>query len=134
MTAMIRAADGTGRLLVRCDTASVPIVSIQFLPKPGLPAMDLVTATATFDEAMAINSTWQVVGGGAYNAEVADVWDMVNRIAKAKTIRLTIVKPDDSVTESTFVGPGDDSKFRQVYAACGIPFETPPVPVNPKPR
>ncbi|MEI9849631.1 MAG: hypothetical protein WDN24_00885 [Sphingomonas sp.] len=39
-TAAIRAADGSGRLVVRCDTIEIPIVSVQYIPRPPLPASD----------------------------------------------------------------------------------------------
>jgi hypothetical protein len=128
-TAGIRAADGSGRLVVRCDTAAMPIVSIQYLPKPPLPASDPRTVKVTFDEAKFEVAGWQFPGMGAYYGESVSVFIMVGEIAGAKAIRVTLDDPQGMV-ESSFTGPGDDAMFRKVYAACGFPYEMPAVPVN----
>lgn len=129
-TAFVRAADGSARLIVRCDTAAIPIVSIQYIPKPPLAASDPMSVTVTFDESQAEIGPWQFPGAGAYVGDGVTVFQIADKIAKSKTIRVTIVKPDDSVAETTFVGPGDDAKFRQVYAACGFPYQQPAPPLT----
>src|SRR5690349_6679903 len=61
-TAQIRATEGNGRLVVRCDTAGEPIVSIQYIPKPPLPASDPKIVRVTYDEAKVEVAGWQFPG------------------------------------------------------------------------
>jgi hypothetical protein len=125
-TAAIRAEDGSGRLIVRCDTAAMPIVSVQYIPKPALPAMESHQVTVTFD-ARAEFSAWEFPGGGAYRGEPFDVWFMVVAIASSKTIRVQTDNDKGETIFSDFAGPGNDAMFRKVYAACGFPYEQPKV-------
>jgi hypothetical protein len=131
-TAFIRAADGSGRLIVRCDTAAEPIVSIQYIPKPALPASDSKLVTVTFDEGKAEMAGWEFPGQGAYYGEPISVFLMAQQVAAAKKIRVTTENPEGMVVESLFTGPGSDAMFRQVYAACGFPYEQPKPIVNPR--
>jgi hypothetical protein len=41
------------RLLLRCDTVNVPIVSVQFMPKPAVARRRSRIVTLTLDEGMA---------------------------------------------------------------------------------
>ncbi len=129
-TAAIRSEDGNSRLVVRCDTVAGPIVSVQFIPRPPIPAGDSRTVTVTYDEAMAEMSQWQFPGAGAYNGEPIEVFLLVDKIAKSKTVRVGAPQ-GDVVVEGVFKAPGDDALFRKVYAACGFPYAM-PVPPAPK--
>ena len=123
---VIRAEDGSGRLIVRCDTAAMPIISVQYIPKPALPAMESHQVTVTFDS-RAEFSAWEFPGGGAYRGEPFDVWFMVVAIASSKTIRVQTDNDKGETIFSDFAGPGNDAMFRKVYAACGFPYEQPKV-------
>ncbi len=130
-TATIRSEDGNSRLVVRCDTVATPIVSVQFIPRPGIPAGDARTVTVTYDEAMAEMSQWQFPGAGAYNGEGVEVFLLVDKIAKSKTVRVGVPQGDVMI-EGVFQGPGNDVLFRKVYAACGFPYAMPAPPVAKK--
>lgn len=123
-SAMIRSEDGNSRLVVRCDTAATPIVSVQFIPRPPIPAGDSRTVTVTYDEAMAEMSQWQFPGAGAYNGEAVEVFLLVDKIAKSKTVRVGVPQ-GEAMIEGVFKAPGDDALFRKVYAACGFPYAMP---------
>jgi hypothetical protein len=124
-TATVRAADGS-RLLLRCDTVNVPIVSVQFMPRPAVPAGDSRIVTLTLDEGMADMTAWLFPGKGAYNGETAEVFLIAEEIAKAKKVRLSFAE-GETMIEREFVGPGGDAMFRKVYATCGIPYAMPSV-------
>ncbi|WP_448664806.1 hypothetical protein ACG3SL_09080 [Sphingomonas sp. CJ20] len=130
-SASIRTADGNARLVVRCDTAAKPIVSVQFIPKPQIPAGDSRTVSVTYNEAQAEMSQWQFPGAGAYNGEPVEVFLLVDQIAKAKTVRVGVPEGEVMI-EGTFAGPGSDALFRKVYAACGLPYAMPPATATPK--
>ena len=124
-TATVRAADGS-RLLLRCDTVNVPIVSVQFMPRPAVPAGDSRIVTLTLDEGMADMTAWLFPGKGAYNGETAEVFLIAEEIAKAKKIRIGFAE-GETMVEREFVGPGGDAMFRKVYATCGMPYAMPSV-------
>ena len=124
-TATVRAADGS-RLLLRCDTVNVPIVSVQFMPKPPVPAGDSRIVTLTLDEGMADMTAWLFPGKGAYNGEPPEVYLIADEIAKAKKVRIGFAEGDKTI-EQDFPGPGGDAMFRKVYATCGLPYAMPSV-------
>lgn len=129
-TASIRAADESGRLIVRCDTVAMPIISVQYIPFPRLPAASGGLVTVTLDEAKAEIANWEFPGGGAYYGEPVSVFILVEEIAAAKVIRVGTANAEGNVVESVFDGPGSNAMFAKVYAACGFPYATPPIPVN----
>ncbi len=112
--------------MVRCDTAVQPIVSVQFIPKPPIPAGDSRTVTMTYNEAQAEMSQWQFPGAGAYNGEAVEVFILVDQVAKSKTVRVGVPEGEEMI-EGSFPGPGSDAMFRKVYAACGLPYAMPSV-------
>jgi hypothetical protein len=124
-TATVRSEDGS-RLLLRCDTVSVPIVSVQFMPKPAVLAGDPRTVTLTLDEGLADMTSWLFPGKGAYNGEPPEVYLIAEEIAKAKKLRIGFFEGDKSI-EQEFAGPGGDAIFRKVYAVCGLPYAMPSV-------
>src|SRR4051812_8557182 len=129
-TAAVRAADGS-RLLLRCDTANLPIVSVQFLPKPSVAAGDSRIVTLTLDELQADMTSWLFPGQGAYNGEAAEVFLIAEEMAKAKKVRATF---DDGgkVINQTFAGPGGNLMFRKVYDFCGLPYALNAAPAEKK--
>ena len=124
-TATVRAADGS-RLLLRCDTVNVPIVSVQFMPRPAVPAGDSRIVTLTLDEGMADMTAWLFPGKGAYNGETAEVFLIAEEIAGAKKVRIGFAE-GETMVEREFAGPGGDAMFRKVYATCGMPYAMPSV-------
>lgn len=129
-TATVRAADGS-RLLLRCDTVNVPIVSVQFMPRPAVPAGDSRIVTLTLDEGMADMTAWLFPGKGAYNGETAEVFLIAEEIAKAKKVRIGFAE-GETMVEREFAGPGGNAMFRKVYATCGMPYAMPSVTPAPK--
>jgi len=118
-------ADGA-RLVVRCDTAAQPIVSVQFLPKPAIAAGDARIVTLTFDSAQADMTAWQFPGRGAYNGEPVEVFMIVSQIVKARSIDVALDDGTGNTIGGNFVGPaGDETLVRKVYAVCGLPFAMP---------
>lgn len=134
-TASVRSSDGNSRLVVRCDTANIPIVSVQFLPRPALQAGEPRIVTLTFDGAKADMTSWLFPGSGAYNGEPAEVFPLVSEIAAAKKITVAL-EDEGKALGGEFVGPGSDAILREVYTACGLPYAmpsaTPPAPAPAK--
>ena len=129
-TASIRAEDGSGRLVVRCDTVAEPIISIQYLPKSPLAEAPGGQVTVTFDETNAEIAGWEFPGGGAYFGEPVSVFLMVQKVAAAKKIRVSTENAAGEVIESVFAGPGSEEMFAKVYAACGFPYAMPSAVTN----
>ncbi|MET0309079.1 MAG: hypothetical protein ABW023_10275 [Sphingomonas sp.] len=131
-TALIRSTDGNTRLVVRCDTADHPIISVQFLTKPPMTAGDPRSVQVTLDSGMAEISTWQFPGQGAYNGEAVEVFMIVDGISKAKAIDVATDDGAGNPVSGHFAGPGGDDMFRKVYAACGLPYAMPSATPAPK--
>lgn len=127
-TTMVRAEDGSGRLIVRCDTVGEAIVTVQYIPRPAVPAIEGGRQVRLlFDNAKAETSGWVFPGGGAYNDEAYGVFMTVSQIAGAKLISVTTQNATGEVIGSDFVGPGSDEIFRKVYATCGRDYALPVV-------
>ena len=126
-TAAIRSEDGNARLIVRCDVVKEPIISVQFIPKPPIPAGASKIITLTFDDARAEMAPWEFPGAGAYVGEPSQAWFLVAGIVAAKKIEVGFNGDDGAPIGNVFKGPRDDALFRKVYAACGFPYAQPPV-------
>lgn len=124
-SAIIRDESG-GRLIVRCDTTTIPIVSVQFLPKPAIAAGEGRIVTLTFDSAMADMTAWQFPGSGAYNGEAVEVYMIVSQMVKAKTIDVALDDGTGTTIGGSFAGfAGDETMVRKVYGMCGLPYAMP---------
>lgn len=132
--AYIRSIDGSGtRLIVRCDVVDVPVVTVQFIPKPSMPGGDSRNVTVTFDNAKADTSAWSFPGAGGFVAEPTEVYLLTSQIAGAKEIDVALHADDGSVVGATFNGPKSDALFRQVYGACGATYALPAASPAPAP-
>lgn len=125
-SATIRTAAGDARLVVRCDVVTESVMSVQFIPRPGLPAGDIRNVTVTFDGATSDIAAWQMPGAGAISSDPAVVYRLATEIAAAKRINVVLTSDAGKLVNGTFDGPGSDALFRQVYAACGTPYAPPP--------
>lgn len=118
--------DNTGdRLIVKCDVVDKPMLSIQFIPQPRLPAGDARTVQLTLDSAKAEIGTWQFPGAGAFVSDLPTVFIYASEFAKAKEIQIGLTDDAGKAVGGSFAGPGDDALFRKVFEACGTPYEMP---------
>lgn len=113
--------DGGARLVVRCDTVSAPVVSIQFIPKGGFAAAQARPVSINIDDGGWLGTNWRFPGNGAFVSDDLVVTNLTAMIAHGKSIRVRATSPDDATVEATFTGPGE-APIRQVLAACGYPF------------
>ena len=124
-TASVRSADGNARLALRCDTADKPIVSVQYLARPPVPAGKPRIVQVMLDHKQADNATWYFPGQGAVNLDAPEVYLLAKEIADAKNVGIAFDDGTGKGVGNDFAGPGDDAMFRKVYAVCGIPYEMP---------
>lgn len=127
-------ADGTARLVVRCDTATSPIVSIQFIPKPGFAAASPRPVSINADDNGWLGTNWQFPGNGAFVSDDVIVTNLTAAVAHARSIRVHVIDPDNGVVEAVFAGPPADTAIRTVLGACGyelgkVPLRSLPPPV-----
>jgi hypothetical protein len=133
-SATIRTAAGDARLVVRCDVVTESVMSVQFIPKPGLPAGEVRNVTVTLDGRNSDIAPWLMPGSGAVTSDPVLVYRLATEIAAAKKINVVLTSDTGKLVNGTFDGPGSDTLFRQVYAACGIPYAAPPPEAPAKPK
>lgn len=120
------AQDGKARLVVRCDTAGTPIVSLQFIPKPGFPAATPRPVAINADDNGWLGTNWQFPGNGAFVSDEVIVTNLAMIVAHAKAIRVRVIAPDNATVEAVFAGPASDAPIRAVLKACGYDLGTAP--------
>ena len=125
--------DGKARLVVRCDTANAPIVSIQFIPKQGFPAATPRPVSINADDNGWLGANWQFPGNGAFVSDDVIVTNLVMVVGHAKAIRMRAIGPDDVRVEAQFAGPPDDAPIRAVLNACTYEMGKVPPRSAPKP-
>lgn len=129
----VRSADGKARLVVRCDTASDPIVSLQFIPKDGFAAATPRPVSVNVDDGGWLGTNWQFPGKGAFVSDDTIVTYLAAMLAHGKAVRLRVIGPDDVPVEATFAGPPGDAPIRTVLTACGYELGKVPARSLPKP-
>ncbi len=113
-------ADGSARLVVRCDRVSTPVVSIQFIPREQTRRFGVQPVSLQFDGGTPLVDNWEVMDVGLIEREDAAMTTLANGIAHARAIRLHSVASDDTAVDHAFPGPASDAPIRQVLAACGF--------------
>ena len=113
-------ADGSARLVVRCDRVSAPVVSIQFIPREQPRRFGVQPVSLQFDGGTPLVDNWEVMGVGMIEREDAAMTTLANGIAHARQIRLHSVASDETAVDHVFAGPASDAPIRRVLAACGF--------------
>lgn len=118
-TTSVWSADGKARLVVRCDTATDPIVSLQFIPKGGFPPATERPVSINIDDGGWLGSNWQFPGTGAFISDDVIVTNLAAMLAHGRSVRVRVTGPDDAPVEAVFAGPPGDAPVRAVLTACG---------------
>lgn len=127
MVASTNAADGSARLVVKCDRLTEGVVSIQFIPKERLVAGGVQPVSLQFDGGTPMGTNWERMGGAALTREDGAVTTLVAAIAHARTIKLHTGDGGAPPRDVAFTGPPSDAPMRQVLAACGYTLGQVPV-------
>lgn len=112
------AQDGKARLVVRCDSAGTPIVSLQFIPKAGFPAATPRPVAINADDGGWLGTNWQFPGNGAFVSDDVIVTNLAMTVAHARSIKIRVIDPDNATLEAVFAGPATDAPIRAVLKAC----------------
>ncbi|TCQ01218.1 hypothetical protein C8J46_101577 [Sphingomonas sp. PP-F2F-A104-K0414] len=132
ISASVTGNDGLSRFVVKCDVASEPIVSIQFIqPQPLGSGADKLVAVR-FDGGPAFTYNWQFPGTGTYIADPAAITKLTSFLVKSKTVRVETTNGASFAVQANFVAPTGDAMIRQVLGVCGYTLGVvPPVPAKP---
>ena len=114
--------DGGNRLVVRCDRGADAVVSIQFIPHEQARRFGVQPVTLQFDGGTPLVDNWEVMGIGLIERDDAAMTTLSTGIARARTIKLHSVDPDEKPIDLVFAGPGSDAPVRHVVEACGFTF------------
>jgi len=132
ISASVTGNDGLSRFVVKCDVASEPIVSIQFIqPQPLGQGADKPVAVR-FDGGPAFTYDWQFPGSGAYIIDPEAVTRLTTFLVKSKTVRVETTNGASFAVQANFAAPASDAMVRQVLGVCGYTLGVVP-PVPPKP-
>lgn len=132
ISAAVIGNDGLSRFVVKCDVASEPIVSIQFIqPQPLGQGPDKPVAVR-FDGGPAFNYAWQFPGTGTYTTDPEAITKLTTFLVKSKTVRVETTNGANFAVQANFVAPTSDAMIRQVLGVCGYTLGiVPPLPAKP---
>ena len=130
-SAFVLSGNGDARLMVRCDRAGDPGVSLilRTRTKP-LDAGDNHVVTVTVDGGKPIDAVWQFPAGAALLSEPEAVTALTTAIDGGASVRLDTDDGGSHVV-ATFPGAKGHSGVRDVLAACGYALGVVPAPVKP---
>lgn len=133
ISASVTGNDGLSRFVVKCDVASEPIVSIQFIqPQPLGQGADKPVAVR-FDGGPAFTYNWQFPGTGTYVTDPEAITRLTTFLVKSKMVRVETTNGAGFAVQSNFVAPTGDAMVRQVLGVCGYTLGVvPPPPLAPK--
>ncbi|KQN35393.1 hypothetical protein [Sphingomonas sp. Leaf38] len=132
ISASVTGNDGLSRFVVKCDVASEPIVSIQFIqPQPLGSGADKPVAVR-FDGGPAFTYNWQFPGTGTYVTDPEAITKLTSFLVKSKTVRVETTNGASFAVQANFAAPASDAMVRQVLGVCGYTLGVVP-PVPPKP-
>jgi len=129
--AAVTGVDGVSRLIVKCDVAEEPIVSVQFL-HPAQIGEAAKAVSVRFDNGLANTFMWQVASVGAYVSDPQAVTTLTTFLAKAKSVSVETTNASNFAIQASFAAPGDDKLIRQVLGVCGYTLGALPPPPPPK--
>ncbi len=126
-------ADGSARLVVRCDRVREPVVSIQFIPREQGRRFGMQPVALQFDGGTPLVDNWEVMGIGLIERDEAAMTTLSNGIAHARSIKLHSVDANDAAVDLVFMGPANDAPIRRVVEACGFTLGQVPRPTPAQP-
>ena len=122
VSASAYSADGASRLVVRCDRGKDAVVSIQFIPREQTRRFGVQPVALQFDGGTPLVDNWEVMGAGLIERDDAAMTTLSTGIARARSIKLHSVDPEDKPIDLVFAGPGSEAPIRRVVEACGFTF------------
>ena len=131
ISASVTGNDGLSRFVVKCDVASEPIVSIQFIqPQPLGQGPDKPVAVR-FDGGPAFNYNWQFPGTGTYVTDPEAITRLTTFLVRSKTVRVETTNGASFAVQANFTAPTSDAMIRQVLGVCGYTLGVVPTPPPP---
>jgi hypothetical protein len=134
IVASVVARDGLSRLLVKCDIAQEPIVSVQFIQPRALGESADKPVNVRFDGGPAFVYNWAFPGTGAYITDPQAVTKLTTFLVKARDVRVDTTNGSNFAVEASFAGPGGPALVSKVLTACGntlgVVPPAPPVPAK----
>lgn len=131
VSAAVVGYDKLSRLVVKCDVAQEPIVSVQFL-QPTPIGQGEKPVGVRFDNGFANTYAWQATGNGIYVSDPVAVTALTSLLVKAKAVTVETTNASNFAVQATFAAPGSDALVRKVLGVCGYTLGVvPPLPPAP---
>lgn len=133
VSASITGRDGLSRFVVKCDVASEPIVSVQFIQPSGLGQSPDKPVSVRFDDGPAFTYLWQFPGTGTYITDPEAITKLTSFLVKSKEVGVETTNASNFAVQARFIAPGTDAMIRKVLGVCGYTLGVvPPPPPPPK--
>lgn len=122
-SASLRSISGSERLVVRCDGAGEPVVSVQFLPRRYLGISGSRSVTVRIDELPPVETEWERGSQGTFNREPEVVRSLANLIARAHRVVVRAWNYENQPIDGIFQVAGGEPRLRRVFELCGYSFD-----------
>jgi hypothetical protein len=122
--------DNGAKLVFRCDSGKVKVVSIQLFTRAALGGPPNRPVSLTIDGGTPLIDNWEFVPQGAFQRADVAVTTTTAAIAAGKSIKLHTTTTTGEPIDATFAGPPSDASIKAVLAACDYTLGQ--VPVRPK--
>lgn len=132
VSASVTGSDKLSRFVVKCDVASEPIVSVQFLQPSPIGQSGDKAVSVRFDGGPAFTYNWQFPGSGTYITDPGVITTLTSFLVKAKTVDVATTNASNFAVQGSFAAPGGDRLVKQVLAACGYTLGVVPGPAPAK--
>lgn len=131
VSASVTGSDTLSRFVVKCDIASEPIVSIQFLQPSPIGQSGDKPVSVRFNGGPAFTYNWQFPGTGTYITDPGAITTLTSFLVKAKTVGVATTNASNFAVQASFAAPGGDKMIKQVLTACGYTLGVVPGPAAP---
>lgn len=131
VSASVTGRDGLSRFVVKCDVASEPIVSVQFIQPKAIGQSADKAVAVRFDGGPAFTYLWQFPGSATYVTDPEAITKLTSFLVKAKQVGVETTNASNFAVQAVFDAPGSDAMIRQVLGVCGYTLGVVPTPPPP---
>jgi hypothetical protein len=131
-SASVTGRDGLSRFVVKCDVASEPIVSVQFIQPTAIGQSADKAVSVRFDGGPAFTYLWQFPGTATYITDPEAITKLSSFLVKSKQVGVETTNASNFAVQAVFDAPGNDALVRKVLGVCGYTLGVVPPPPAPK--
>ncbi|TXC71856.1 hypothetical protein FSB78_13515 [Sphingomonas ginsenosidivorax] len=127
-SASVTGRDGLSRFVVKCDVASEPIVSIQFIQPTAIGQSADKAVSVRFDGGPAFTYLWQFPGTATYITDPEAITRLTTFLVKSRSVGVETTNGSNFAVQAVFDATGSDALVRKVLGVCGYTLGVVPPP------